>query len=108
MNIYKLLCGKLSSLYALYRNKTGWRRSNGHNLTAIDGETYGQITVGNYTYGVIHAPYINGKIKIGSFCSIADEVSFLSAGEHYKNHLLTYPLREKILGFPERGGGNQR
>ena len=38
----------------------------------------------------------NEKIIIGSFCSIASGVYFVSGGEHYYNKLTTYPLKHLI------------
>ncbi len=53
------------------------------------------VEIGRYTYGnprlMIYAK--GDKIKIGSFCSISDEVAILGGGEHIKDWITTFPLR---------------
>ena len=60
--------------------------------------------MGNYTYGVINVPYSQAGLKIGHFCYISENVFFLTAGEHYKDHLSTYPFFAHVLRRPEPGG----
>lgn len=62
------------------------------------------VKAGNYTYGVINLPYAQGRLMIGHFCSISDNVSFLTSGEHYKDHISTYPFYAHVLGKAEPGG----
>ncbi len=78
-----------------------WRKRNKHNqtilLSTID---FNRIQVGRMTYGDIEV-FVSGngreKLYIGSFCSIAREVLFLLEGEHYTDHLLTYPVLAKFI-----------
>ena len=50
--------------------------------------------VGRYTYGTpTFVPYLSAtKMSIGSFCSIADKVTFIMGGQHYMKYVTTYPL----------------
>ena len=89
----------------LYRAKKKWRDNNRNNSSAIKNDVNSIATVENFTYGVIYIPYMQGKLKIGSMCSIADDVTFLTAGEHFTNHLSTFPFNEKVLGRSEMAAG---
>jgi len=59
-----------------------------------------KVNIGNYTYGTMNI-YSYGvpseNLMIGSFCSIADNVKFLLAGEHNYQNISTYPFKTKIL-----------
>jgi virginiamycin A acetyltransferase len=62
-----------------------WRKRNKHNFTVAVGEDFplSRVEVGRFTYGPIHAICFGGPeeyLKIGSFCSIADNVTFLLGG----------------------------
>lgn len=53
------------------------------------------IEVGRYSYG---SPRLltwtdDDRITIGSFCSIADDVTIMGGGEHRSEWITTYPLR---------------
>jgi acetyltransferase-like isoleucine patch superfamily enzyme len=50
--------------------------------------------VGRYTYGSpTFVVFPSGhKVSIGSFCSIADNVTFINGGNHYTDRITTYPL----------------
>jgi len=54
-----------------------------------------RVSVGKFTYG---NPRLmlwseNERIEIGSFCSIADNVTIFAGGEHNSHWITTYPLR---------------
>lgn len=59
------------------------------NCVEIKKSTYGGIRIINY----------NNKYKllIGNYCSIAQEVVFILDGDHYVNHISTFPFKAKIL-----------
>lgn len=59
------------------------------------------ISVGRYTYGSPKCLTWSGeeRIRIGSFCSIADEVSIFGGGEHRTDWITTFPLRI-MFGLP--------
>lgn len=52
------------------------------------------VTVGRYSYGKpkVWAFPSGGKLSVGSFCSIADQVAILLGGNHDPERLTTYPL----------------
>ena len=83
----------------IYQFKKAWRKKNQHNQTwpktIFDLE---RVTVGNGTYGTLDVR-IDGKegnLKIGHYCSIADEVVFLPAADHPIHFLSTYPWGARI------------
>lgn len=52
------------------------------------------VTAGRFTYGqpkILRFPSAE-PVQIGSFCSIADGVTFVAGGEHYTDRLSTYPF----------------
>lgn len=59
-------------------------------------------SIGKETYGFFKAIFFDDveecKIRIGSFCSIGQETTFILGGEHVLNHLSTYPFDKRILG----------
>ena len=58
------------------------------------------VEVGRYSYGELNIVTFDSKskIKIGSFVSIAQQVSFLLDVEHHTNHMSTFPWKVKMLG----------
>ncbi len=63
---------------------------------------YARYDVGEFTYGfpnIVPFPYENrGTLKIGRFCSIADNVTILLGGEHYTKWVSTYPFSVHMPG----------
>lgn len=57
--------------------------------------TDSRVSVGRFTYG--NPQFMlwddSERIKIGSFCSIADEVVIFGGGEHRTDWVTTFPLR---------------
>ena len=84
-----------------YLSRKKWRKLNSHNHTTIEfGFDFSKVSVGKGTYGPIKI-YNNGtnsKLKIGNYCSIAPEVTFLVGTDHYSNHISTFPFKSIILG----------
>ena len=80
-------------------------KKNKHNFTEICNLCdMSRISVGNGTYGKIKVLTYGGEnsnLKIGSFCSIADETVFLLGGEHAYNKLSTFPFKAKYLNKSE-------
>ena len=60
----------------------------------------GVVEVGRYSYGELNVVTFDSKtkLKIGSFVSIAQQVTFLLDVEHYIDHLSTFPWMVKMLG----------
>jgi acetyltransferase-like isoleucine patch superfamily enzyme len=52
------------------------------------------ITSGKYTYGnpIIKCPNPNAKLKVGKFCSIAEDVTIFLGGNHRTDWVTTYPF----------------
>lgn len=85
----------ISALY--YRSQ--WRKKNKHNFVkAIRYIPLQCVTIGNYSYGNLNVLNCTKQsiIKIGSFCSIADEVTFLLSVDHKLDCLSTYPFKDLI------------
>lgn len=82
-----------------------WRKLNPHNKTNIGFASFGFdcVEVGYYSYGEInvltssHSP----QIKIGSFCSIAKDVTFVVCDVHSLSTLSTFPWKVSALGETE-------
>ena len=57
------------------------------------------VSVGRYTYGKLNIHSFlneNEYLRIGSFCSIADDVHFFTGGNHRYNCMMTYPFKNKL------------
>ena len=81
-----------------------WRKKNPNNDTQILGDCNMElISVGNYTYGGIRALTFDSRtsLNIGSFCSIAPNVTFLLSADHYTNYISTFPFKNKITKTTE-------
>lgn len=99
--VIKDLFRPLKVIYINHR----FRKKNRHNEISIikysgpsDVENY--ISVGKYTYGKIRLCVYNrndGCLKIGSYVSIANNVSFMLGGIHPYNHIGLFPFRRKLL-----------
>lgn len=77
-----------------------WKKANKHNLT-VPGNYYPiqLVQVGNYTYGKIKVIAFSKDyhLKIGHYCSIANDVVFILSGDHDIGHISTYPFKSKML-----------
>lgn len=77
-----------------------WRNKNKHNGTiAKDIFFIDCVTVGRYTYGAIDALTYNkfSKLKIGDFCSIGPNVSFILSADHNINTISSFPFKVKVM-----------
>lgn len=86
--------------------KRKWRRMNPQNFTnAEDLFDPACVDVGDYTYGGLRVLTYNkgNKLKIGRFCSIAQEVMFILSADHYTNHISSYPYRVWIMKEGQEG-----
>lgn len=77
--------------------KSVWRKNNKHNKTRA-GSIFPieKVIVGKFTYGRLNVHYYNNekeKLKIGSFCCIADEVHFFTGGNHNYKNITSYPFK---------------
>lgn len=90
--------GKLNRLLA--RKLTG--RRTRRNLAPLDTPLH--VTVGRHTYGRPVIPTFAGSavtVEIGSFCSIAENVTLLLGAGHNTAWISTFPIRERF-GLPGR------
>lgn len=86
--------------YRVFKVKRQWRNINRYNFTTASGELNVDLTaVGAFSYGKINAYEFNddNTLSIGSFCSIAPNVSFIVSADHYVNHLSSFPFKSKII-----------
>ncbi len=86
------------------KHRKEWEKKNSHNNCVIQNYVkIDKIEIGRKTYGMINAHIYNNpdeQLKIGSFCSIAEDVHFVT-GEHDYHRLSTFPFRQFVLGEEE-------
>lgn len=77
-----------------------WRKRNFNNSTTLGSLIpFEYIQIGNYTYGKINVVRNDkmSNLRIGNFCSIADNVCFVMGAEHNLNTISTFPFKAKCL-----------
>lgn len=92
------------------RCKVVWKKKNRHNYTRIGKNKNNiilnmirkdKISVGNYSYGAINIDCLGDdyeELRIGSFCSISSQSSFLLSGEHNLSTISSYPFDVFFFG----------
>ncbi|USX26772.1 glycosyltransferase [Oxalobacteraceae bacterium OTU3CINTB1] len=82
-----------------------WRALNPHNQTDLTLSAgpfdFSKVTVGRRSYGplrVIAYGHPDESLSIGSFVSLADEVTFMLGGNHPYEGVSTFPFRVKFFG----------
>jgi len=100
MSMLKNVLRNIKKVILLASVNSKWKRRNAHNHTTIGINcNIDCIEIGKETYGVInahnfnHNPSDNIGLEIGNYCSIADNVHFLLAGEHDYLLISTFPYR---------------
>lgn len=86
-------------MFKVYKKK--WRKINAHNMTApVNKFPIELVSVGRETYGNLYVLAFNrvNRLSIGSYCSIAPNVSFMLSADHITDNISTFPYRVKILG----------
>lgn len=86
--------------------KVKWKIKNVHNGTMI--QNYFNInvaSVGKKTYGYFSVFAFNNEsnLKIGDYCSIAPDVTFLLSADHELHCVSTYPFKVKCLREKSEG-----
>lgn len=98
------MIGKIIERFKMLRMKREWRRANSHNDTLpVNQFNFNHVKVGANTYGLLNVIDLNEQgsvLSIGSYCSIAENVTFLLNAEHKLETFLTYPVSERILNTP--------
>ena len=90
----------LKNKFRLYFLRRRWRKLNNSNKTTISHLfPINLAKIGNSSYGDINILTWNhvNQLKIGSFCSIAPEVTFILDAEHHLNIISTYPFKAQTL-----------
>lgn len=79
---------------ALFQKKNPSRIISKPSIYMQDNALYNKYTIGVGTYGT---PTINDwndstSLKIGNYCSFADNITIMLGGEHHTNWVTTYPF----------------
>ena len=96
----KLFMFGIKSRIQLFINKIKWRMENPNNSTCVSNIfNLSSVSVGHYTYGVLNLIDSNpvSKLKIGNFCSIAPNVTFILNSDHYTKNLSSFPFKVMCL-----------
>lgn len=91
----------IKNFWLLSKCRSLWRKRNPHNKTrAMNIFPVDQVQVGKATYGdlTVLSFGCRDSLRIGSYCSIAGNVTFILGGEHELKTLSTFPFERHILG----------
>ena len=85
--------------------KSGHRKWKGHRLhpesdtIPMNQFRFDHVSIGKGTYGELNVVDFGGECNLilKNYISIAQRVTFLLNGEHYINHISTYPFKVKLL-----------
>ncbi|MDP9677296.1 acetyltransferase-like isoleucine patch superfamily enzyme [Paenibacillus jamilae] len=89
-----------------------WKQIKNGIVFTNQNPIYANFEIGDWTYGnpSIYCHTISESLKIGKFCSIADNVTIMLGGEHRVDWLTTYPFSDIFteaqykLGHPATKG----
>ena len=88
------------------RVKLAWKKRNSDNAVYLVDNPVGisNISVGPFSYGPIRVvtSAANPRIQIGTFCSIASNVTLVTDNEHPLDRVSTFPFKVFVLGLPVR------
>lgn len=88
------------------RVKLAWKKRNSDNAVYLVDNPVGisNISVGPFSYGPIRVvtSAANPRIQIGTFCSIASNVTLVTDNEHPLDCVSTFPFKVFVLGLPVR------
>lgn len=111
LRLIKFIINILSNPFLFLYRTIWWKINNQDNFTSLERHTIciHSIHVGRMTYGKIkvYNDLPDRTLSIGSFCSIADNVTFLLGLEHDLHHVMTYPFKQNLglesIGFRDAG-----
>lgn len=86
------------------KRKRMWRKKNRHNSTYLiqNGSPDDNIIVGKCTYGGLNVLNCTSNyLKIGNYCSIAKNVTFLLGVDHKTSTISTFPIKHRIMHIGE-------
>lgn len=92
-----MIIDKMKLIYA----KIKWKFRNLHNGTMIQNYfDINAVSVGKETYGYFSVLTFESesKLKIGNYCSIAPDVTFILRSDHDYHHISTFPFRVMCMG----------
>lgn len=96
-----MLVNRMTNALKTVEARLAWKRRFPGG-TWLGGNSFGMenITIGRYTYGPIDivTSEDNPRLDIGSFCSIAPNVTFVICDEHPVDLLSTFPFKVMCLG----------
>ncbi len=78
-----------------------WRKKNRDNYTVMGNDFNPKLVhAGIGSYGMLNVVNhsANYTLRIGNYCSIATNVSFVVCGEHRLDTVSTYPFKARYLG----------
>lgn len=106
-----IIIQRVKNDFKLFFHKLKWRQKNRHNNTnAANTFLIDHVSVGKETYGTLRVvDYGDGSsnVKIGNYCSIAEEVTFLLAGEHVMDRSSTFPWEVYCFGEKPNVAGSK-
>lgn len=102
LKIMNKIIGKLIIGFRKVWREIEWRMKNSHNDTRLLGDPLNAdiASVGSKTYGRIFISGYGGRgaVTIGSYCSIAPQVTFVTGNEHALDRISTFPFLVKAIG----------
>lgn len=102
----KKVWSKVKDEIVLFNMKKEWRKQNSSNHTKIKNRFNVQnVKVGKGTYGELFIKDFGNhqwNLSIGNYCSIAQNVTFLVAGEHQYNTISTFPFKTYYTNLKEK------
>lgn len=85
-----------------------FKKQNSHNyVTPKNYFDINKVIIGKKTYGnlyIVDYSPSEAKLRIGSYCSIANDVKFLLGGEHQIKSISTYPFKVKVFDESQEAG----
>lgn len=93
--------GFIKSKLRRRRIEKEWRARNPHNKTRMICEfNMDNVHVGKYTYGDLFVQNFSSEMHlwIGSYCSIAGNVTFIVCADHAVNNISTFPFKVQCIG----------
>lgn len=101
MNTLTELAREIYRKIKLCKFRAKWRAANQNNATVPDNVfPFELVKVGKATYGSLRVLYgnIGSEVRIGSYCSIGPNVTFIINDDHPLDRISTFPFRAMLLG----------
>lgn len=95
------MLGLLKEKIKLHIFRKQWRKKNPFNTTVAKNIfSIEAVEVGNCTYGCVSVLNFNKneRLRVGNYCSIAGEVTFILNADHAIDTISSFPFKVKCLG----------